>query len=198
MADLILASASPRRQELLKQIGVHFVCLPMNIDESPLKNEGPHAFVTRLAEEKTLAALPQAKGLAVLGSDTIVTIDNQILGKPKNSTDAKKILSLLSARTNVVMTGVSICQVINGQTKMLTKVVSTEVKFLPLSQKQIAAYVKTGEPMDKAGAYGIQGLAAVFIESINGCYSNVVGLPLAQTGQLLEQFNVPVWQPNSN
>ncbi len=198
MTDLILASASPRRQELLKQIGVHFTCLPMDIDESRLNNEDSHAYVKRLAQEKALAALPQAKGLPVLGSDTIVTIDDQILGKPKDAADAQKILSLLSARTNVVMTAVSICQIINGQTKMLTEVVATKVKFSPLSQEQIAAYVKTGEPMDKAGAYGIQGLGAVFIESINGCYSNVVGLPLAQTGLLLKQFNVPVWQPNSN
>jgi septum formation protein len=193
MIDLILASASPRRKELLEQIAVKFSCSPMNINEDRHGQEGALDYVRRLAQEKALAALPQASGLAVLGSDTIVVLGDNILGKPKDSVDARQMLATLSGQSHSVITGISLCRIFNGEQQILNEVVTTQVTFEPLTHEQIAAYVETGESLDKAGSYGIQGKAAAFIKSIQGSYSNVVGLPLYETSKLLAAFDVPIW-----
>jgi len=194
MSDLILASASPRRKELLEQIAVKFTCLPMDVDESRLPLEDAVVYVQRLAQAKAMAAIPQANGLPVLGSDTIVVLEDELLGKPQDEKSAMAMLEALSGKSHQVVTGISLCGQLNNELKVLNEVVTTEVRFTRLSSAQILAYVKTGESMDKAGAYGIQGKAAVFIESIKGSYSNVVGLPLLETSRLLQQFDVPIWQ----
>ena len=192
MAHLLLASASPRRRELLEQIGVSFICEAQDIDETPLPNELPGKYVERLAREK---AEQGAKGSAipVLGSDTCVVLDGEILSKPEDEADACAMLSRLSGRSHHVLTAIAVCLATDDQLKTTSQVVSTEVQFMPLSAQQIQDYVATGESMDKAGSYGIQGKAAVFVAGIEGSYSNVVGLPLMETAQLLQQYNVPVW-----
>ncbi len=209
---LVLASSSPRRRELLTQAGFTFQVHPANIPEDPRPNEDPIAYVVRLAREKaeavfaqltkitegapgpshlgtgeineTPASLPRASAppQVVLGADTTVTIDNQILGKPENASDAARILRLLSGRTHRVITGVAL--VTATRTEVAAEV--TGVTFLTLSDEDIAAYIATGEPMDKAGAYAIQGRAARWIPRITGDYSNVVGLPIALVTTLLE------------
>jgi septum formation protein len=183
---LVLASASPRRRELLTQAGFTFEVHPAHIPEDPLPGENPIAYVTRLAREKAenvfaqLSTGPEtAASLVVLGADTTVTLDDHILGKPEDAADAARMLRLLSGRTHRVITGVAI--VTAGRTE-----VAAEVRFLNLADEEIAAYIATGEPMDKAGAYGIQGLAARWIPRIEGCYFNVVGLPLALVSTLLD------------
>ncbi len=193
MTDLILASASPRRKELLEQIAVQFSCLAMNINEDRHPQEASLRYVQRLAQEKALAALPQAHGLPVLGSDTIVVLGDKVLGKPKDKHEAKQMLQMLSGQSHNVITSISLCRKVNGEPRILNDVVTTQVTFDTLSSEQIAAYVKTGESLDKAGGYGIQGKAAVFIKNIQGSYSNVVGLPLHETSKLLMAFDVPVW-----
>ncbi len=191
---LVLASASLRRRELLAQVGYRFQVHPAHIPEDPLPGEDPIVYVTRLAREKAeaifrelSAAHPKPEGnqhspLAVLGADTTVTLDNTILGKPEDAADAARILRLLSGRTHRVITGVAL--VTAKRTEVAAEV--TAVRFLTLSDGEIAEYVATGEPMDKAGAYGIQGHAARWIPRIEGCYFNVVGLPLALVCSLLE------------
>jgi septum formation protein len=193
---LILASASPRRRDLLAQVGYRFEVRPAHIPEDPLPGEGPIAYVTRLAREKAEAVFREmssptindqnqcldGQSPAVLGADTTVTLDNAILGKPEDAADAARILRLLSGRTHRVITGVALA------TAEGTEVAAeaTAVKFLTLSDEEIAYYIATGEPMDKAGAYGIQGHAARWIPRIEGCYFNVMGLPLALVCSMLE------------
>ncbi len=187
---LVLASASPRRRELLAQVGYRFEVHPAHIPEDPLPGEDPIVYVTRLAREKaeavyrelTTASPRPEKTLAVLGADTTVTLDSTILGKPEDAGDAARILRLLSGRTHRVITGVAL--VTAKRTEVAAEV--TAVRFLTLSDEEIAEYVATGEPMDKAGAYAIQGRAARWIPRIEGCYFNVVGLPLALVCSLLE------------
>ena len=186
---LILASASPRRRELLTQAGFEFQVHPAHILEDPLPGEEPVAYVTRLAREKAQAAFARLReeaadgeGLVVLGADTTVTVDNQILGKPEDAADAVRMLRMLSGRSHRVVTGVAV--VTARSTEVAAEV--TAVRFLTLSEAEIAAYVASGEPRDKAGAYGIQGRAARWIPRIEGCYFNVVGLPLALVSTLLE------------
>ena len=186
---LVLASASPRRRELLAQVGYRFEVRPAHICEDPNDGEEPIAYVTRLAREKAeavfrdlISASPKPEDIAVLGADTTVTLDNAILGKPEDAADAARILRLLSGRTHRVITGVSL--VTAERTEVAAEV--TAVRFLTLSDEEIAAYISTGEPMDKAGAYGIQGHAARWIPRIEGCYFNVMGLPLALVCSLLE------------
>ena len=186
---LVLASASPRRRELLAQAGFTFKVHPAHVPEEPNPGEDPIAYVTRLAREKAqavfnqLAANPNtAAKLVVLGADTTVTLDNHILGTPEDAADAARMLCLLSGRTHRVITGVAV--VTADRTEVAAEV--TGVKFFTLSEKEIAAYVATGEPLDKAGAYAIQGRAARWIPRIEGDYFNVVGLPLALVSTLLE------------
>jgi septum formation protein len=184
---LVLASASPRRRELLAQAGFSFEVHPAHIPEDPLPNEDPTAYVIRLAREKAQAVFAElstksSAPLQVLGADTTVTLDNHILGKPSDPADAARILRLLSGRTHRVITGVAL--VTATSTEVAAE--STTVKFLTLSEEEIAAYIATGEPMDKAGAYAIQGRAALWIPRIEGDYFNVVGLPIALVSTLLE------------
>jgi septum formation protein len=187
MRNLVLASASPRRSELLAQAGFSFKVHPAHIPEDPLPGEDPIAYVIRLAREKaeTVFAELSSQGPAapqVLGADTTVTLDNHILGKPEDAADAARMLRLLSGRTHRVITGVAV--VSEKSTEVAAEV--TGVQFLTLSDEEIAAYIATGEPMDKAGAYAIQGRGARWIPRIEGCYFNVVGLPLALVSTLLE------------
>ncbi len=181
---LILASASPRRKELLTQAGFTFEVRAAHLNEDPRPEEDPIAYVTRLAREKAQAVF-DAGGNAeavVLGADTTVTLDNHMLGKPEDAADAARMLRLLSGRTHRVITGVAV--VTARRVEVAAEV--TGVRFRTLSDEEIAAYVATGEPMDKAGAYGIQGRAARWIPRVEGCYFNVVGLPLALVTTMLE------------
>ncbi len=193
---LVLASASPRRRELLTQAGYSFAVRPAHIIEDLRAGEDPIGYVTRLAREKAEAILRELSApvaghregrdnddpLLVLGADTTVTLDNHILAKPENQADAARMLRLLSGRTHRVITGVAIAA--EAGTQVAAEV--TAVRFNTLSEEEIAAYVATDEPMDKAGAYGIQGRAARWIPRIEGCYFNVVGLPLALVSHMLE------------
>jgi septum formation protein len=194
---LVLASASPRRRELLTQAGFSFQVHPAHIPEEPHPGEDPIAYVTRLAREKAQAVFNEltaisaaaqenpgqdGESLAVLGADTTVTLDNHILGKPADAADAARMLRLLSGRTHQVITGVAVVTASSAEAAAEV----TAVRFLTLSDEEIAAYILTGEPMDKAGAYAIQGRAARWIPRIEGCYFNVVGLPIALVASLLE------------
>jgi septum formation protein len=183
---LVLASASPRRRELLTQAGFPFEVRPAYIAEEPRPGEDPIAYVVRLAREKAETVYRQLNDLTVtvLGADTTVTLDNHILGKPEDAVDAARMLRLLSGRTHRVITGVAVVSV--ARTEVAAEV--TAVKFLTLSDEEIAGYIATGEPMDKAGAYAVQGRAARWIPRIEGDYFNVVGLPLALVSTLLENF----------
>ena len=188
MRRLVLASASPRRRELLTQAGFTFEVHPAHIPEDPLPNEDPIAYVTRLAREKAESVFAElsSKGSAppqvVLGADTTVTLDNHILGKPDDAADAARMLRLLSGRTHRVITGIAVVTAEGAEVAAEV----TGVQFLTLSDSEIGAYIASGEPMDKAGAYGIQGRAARWIPRIEGCYFNVVGLPLALVSTMLD------------
>jgi|ERR1039457_835476 septum formation protein len=186
---LILASASPRRRELLTQAGFTFEVQPAHIPEDPMANEDPIAYVVRLAREKAQAVFGHvsggaeaADGLAVLGADTTVTLDKRILGKPEDAEDAARMLRLLSGRTHRVITGVAV--VTASSVEVAAEI--TGVTFLDMSEEEIADYIASGEPMDKAGAYAIQGRAARWIPRIQGDYFNVVGLPISLVSTLLE------------
>lgn len=189
MANLVLASGSPRRRELLEQIGVQIRTCPVDIDERVQAGESAETYVVRLAKEKAEAGLAFAEGLPVLGSDTSVVIDDEILGKPSSLEDAHGMLRRLSAQCHDVMTAVAVV----NENECYSVLVKTQVRFRALSEEEIQDYCATGEPMDKAGAYGIQGLGAVFVEHIEGSYSGVVGLPLTETAALLKKINVPIW-----
>jgi septum formation protein len=180
---LVLASASPRRRELLTQAGFSFIVHPAHIPEEPLPGEDPLAYVERLAREKAQAVygLLCDPNAVVLGADTTVTLDEHILGKPEDAADAARMLRLLSGRSHRVITGVAVATA----SSCATAAEETSVEFLPLTDAEIAAYIATGEPMDKAGAYAIQGRAARWIPRIEGCYFNVVGLPIARISALL-------------
>ena len=174
---LILASASPRRQELLRNAAIRFEVQPADIDETPLAGESPHDCAERLAREKAITVSRKRPQDQVLGADTIVVIDKTILGKPRDAADAARMLRLLSGRTHEVITGVCIADPIAGDTEQASE--TTRVTMRELSDDEIRDYVATGEPMDKAGAYAIQGIASRWIPHIEGDYSNVVGLPVA-------------------
>jgi septum formation protein len=195
---LVLASASPRRSELLTQAGYRFRVHPAHIPEDPLPGEDPIVYVTRLAREKAEAVYREltaggdskeeradGQSLAVLGADTTVTLDNTILGKPVDASDAARMLRMLSGRTHRVITSVALVTAAGVE----VAAEATAVRFLTLSDAEIADYVAGGEPMDKAGAYAIQGHAARWIPRIEGCYFNVMGLPLALVSSLLESCN---------
>ena len=170
---LILASQSPRRREILEQAGIPFVIKPANVDESLLPDEPPEHYVKRVAQWKA-AAIEAGPADIILGADTVVVIHGQILGKPLNPADARRMLATLSGREHQVLTGICL----RRGTETTTDLAMTRVWFLPLTRTEIENYVATGEPMDKAGAYAIQGLAARFVERIEGSYTNVVGLPI--------------------
>jgi len=193
MATLYLASGSPRRRELLTQIAVPFLTQIAPIDENALPGESPIAYVERLALSKAqagLAALTDTADAVVLGADTAVVLDGRILGKPTDRADALATLSDLSGRTHEVLTAVALV----SRERQASRVVTSQVTFRALSQAEIEAYWASGEPQDKAGCYGIQGLAAVFVSQLQGSYSAVVGLPLCETAALLAEFAIPCWQ----
>jgi septum formation protein len=193
---LILASASPRRRELLIQAGFTFEIATANIPEVRRSGEGAISFATRLASEKAeavAAAAPElARGALVLGADTVVVVDDEILGKPKDASDAAHMLRLLSGRTHQVITGVCVLRGqqppgLNCESPFRQSAAEvTFVKFNTLSDQEIEEYVATGEPLDKAGAYAIQGRAGRWVPRIQGCYFNVVGLPLALVSSMIE------------
>lgn len=185
---LILASASPRRTELLTQLGAAFERRPVDVDETPLDGEKPVAMVRRLALAK-VGAGGAGGGEVVLAADTIVVIDGGILGKPTSPADAEAMLGKLCGRAHTVYTGVAVGR---GGDKVQVEVESTEVELIALDRDTIHRYVATGEPMDKAGSYAIQGLGAAFVARIDGSYSNVVGLPLALTRELLATCDIEI------
>lgn len=186
--EWILASASPRRKELLAELIEQFEIIPARGEERVDKDLSPEKLVLALAEQKAaeVAALPAAKGKAVLGADTVVALGGEILGKPRDEEDAARMLRALSGRTHEVFTGVSILYPKDGRMEKRTAAACTKVRFLPLNEKKIAAYVATGSPMDKAGAYGIQD--GGLVEGIDGSFSNVVGLPLELCKELIDRI----------
>ncbi|MEQ6887557.1 Maf family protein [Halomonas sp. CS7] len=185
---LCLASASPRRRDLLASIGVTVEVRPVDIDETPRPAEPAADYVVRLAREKALAGARLTR-LPTLGSDTAVVRDGEILGKPAGREQAATMLRSLSGRAHEVLTGVAV----SGPAGLLSVCVTTRVFMRVLEEDELAAYWATGEPADKAGGYAIQGLAAVFVEHIEGSHSAVVGLPLFETANLLARQGVPLW-----
>ncbi len=187
-SSLLLASASPRRREILTQIGVQFSVQEHTVDEVHLPGESPESYVQRLALEKAQSVQSQqsADALPVLGSDTIVVCGGEILGKPKDKEDARRMLKLLSGRQHQVFSAVAMC--LRARHEIV--LVRTEVSFKPLTDQEIEAYWQTKEPLGKAGAYAIQGLGGMFVTAMTGSYSGVVGLPVYETSQLLHKFGV--------
>jgi septum formation protein len=179
--DLVLASASPRRAELLKSAGFQFSVVSAAIDESARPGELPEDYVRRLAREKALAAAATAPGATILGADTTVVVDNEALGKPADLRDARRMLRLLQGRRHYVYTGVALWRL--GAIRDAVEV--TAVDLAPMTAEEIDWYVASGEPLGKAGAYAIQGLASRFVSRIEGSYSNVVGLPISVVHRLV-------------
>ncbi|TKB51622.1 septum formation inhibitor Maf [Ferrimonas sediminicola] len=185
MPNCFLASSSPRRRELLGQLGCQFDCVSPEIDETPGDRESPTDYVARLAREKAWAGEALTDGSRpVLGSDTVVVLDGRILGKPRDQADAEATLAALRGRSHQVMTAVAVV----WRERLEQALVVTEVTFGAMTAEQIRDYVAGGEPMDKAGSYGIQGEGGAFVKAINGSYSAVVGLPLVETRELLSRF----------
>ena len=186
--SIILASQSPRRRQLLEQIGLdHFIVRPARGEEVMDPALSPAQLVEELSRQKAReVAGASDPGDLVIAADTVVAIDGRVLGKPHDREEACAMLSALSGREHTVYTGVTVCR----DDRMLTQHEATQVRFRPLSPREIRAYVDSGEPMDKAGAYGVQELGALLVEGIRGDYFNVVGLPLCRLGQMLSQFGV--------
>jgi septum formation protein len=180
---LILASASPRRAELLRNAAIEFTVDPAHVPEQPLPGELPLAYAQRLAREKAGAVFGRRPEDIVLGADTVVVIDEHLLEKPADAADAARMLRLLGGRTHQVITGVCVCA--PGFERTEAEV--TQVTFSALTDAEISDYIRSGEPMDKAGAYGIQGVASRWVTGIEGCYFNVVGLPVARVYSLLRE-----------
>jgi septum formation protein len=191
---IILASGSPRRQALLQQIGVRFRQQVADVDETPLDNESAQDYVVRLAVAKACAVRQQsgADKAPVLGADTAVVVDGRLLGKPADLAHARDMLQLLSGRRHQVLSAVALVQ-----DRQAVAASASNVWFRALSEKDIEDYWKTGEPRDKAGAYGIQGIGAIFIERLEGSYSGVMGLPLYETARLLQDFGIQVLDHDS-
>ena len=195
VAPLFLASGSPRRRELLDQIGVRFECFSVDIDESLRPGESAADYVVRLALTKAqqgAAQLPQ--GALVLGADTVVVCDGEVFGKPQDAADGRRMLMALSGRTHQVMTAVAVGR--TGDWRQCR--VSTDVTFRALDEAECARYWESGEPLDKAGGYAIQGFGAVFVDKISGSYSAVVGLPLMETAALLRESGIEYWQKEAS
>ncbi|MBL8212452.1 MAG: septum formation inhibitor Maf [Bryobacterales bacterium] len=171
---LILASKSPRRQEILRNAGIAFTVRAPQVEEVRSAGESPESYVRRLSWQKA-AAVERAKGEVVLGADTVVVVEGIVLEKPVDVADAERMLGMLSGRTHEVLTGVCLL----GRGLEVSDIATTRVRFHTLTAEEIAAYAASGEPADKAGAYAIQGLASKYIQGIDGCYFNVVGLPIA-------------------
>lgn len=194
--ELILASASPRRQDLLRQIGLTFRVCPADIDEAAVAvGPDPAAIAAATAQAKAEAVAASlaadSPGAVVLGADTVVALGPELFGKPADEAEAAGMLRRLAGQTHTVYTGVCLVQTATGKQAVAAE--ATRVTMRSLTDKQIRAYVSSGEPLDKAGAYGIQGLGAVLVERIEGCYFNVVGLPLPRLCRMLEDFSISVW-----
>lgn len=186
---VILASASPRRAELLTQMGVTFEQHPANVDESRLSGEPPERYVQRLATLKAQAALAKCNDCIVLGSDTVVVLENTVLGKPDDEQHHAQMFAQLSGRTHDVLTAVTVM----SQSASKEVLCRSSVTFAEVTAADVARYWRTGEPRDKAGGYAVQGLAAMFITRLEGSYSGVMGLPVRETAQLLSHFGVFPW-----
>jgi septum formation protein len=190
IVKIILASSSPRRAEILRHAGISFQTRPTQIDETPFRGETAHAMVARLAEEKARAAAAQmddgARECIIVGADTTVELRGEILGKPSDSAHAREMLAKLSGRSHHVLTGLFLLRLPGGDTR--TTVENSAVTFAPLDKREIEAYVSSGESLGKAGAYAIQGFAGRYISGIEGCYFNVVGMPLARLYALLREL----------
>jgi len=188
---LILASASPRRSELLRNAGIPFVVQPAHVDENMLPGEAPEVYAKRLALEKARAVFRQNPQQRILGADTIVVVDAEVLGKPRDPTDAARMLRLLSGRSHWVITGVCVIKAVSSFESRVSSIEdvraeTTEVWMRQLEEEEIREYISSGEPMDKAGAYAIQGIASRWIWKIAGCYFNVVGLPVPLVYRMLQ------------
>ena len=188
--QIILASSSPRRENILRDIGIRFIKCPADIDESVLPGEKPDKYVRRMAEAKAKKIANKKKHKPVLGADTIVLIDGRILGKPKNREQALQYITLLSNRTHSVLTSVALV----SRERCKSIVARAEVTFRKISKREAILYWKTGEPKDKAGGYGIQGVGGIFIDRIEGGHGTVIGLPVLETEKLLRLFNVETWR----
>jgi septum formation protein len=189
---LVLASASPRRAELLKAAGIEFDVMPADVDEAMDVEDTPEGYVRRVAQLKAEAVLPGAGERPVLGADTIVIVGHAVLGKPSDTADAGRMLRLLAGREHSVMTGVCLINPAAESGRVQMSTTRTSVEFAGLTDEEISWYVASGEPMDKAGAYAIQGLASRFVTRIEGSYSNVVGLPVALVYDLCKRAGLLV------
>ena len=183
----ILASASPRREELLRSVGLKFKILPASVNEDYIDGETPRQHVRRLSQDKARALAHKYPDAWVLGADTIVVIDNLILGKPQNKTQARQMLERLSGREHKVFTGFTLARTSAQVAK--TKVIQSAVKFKPISTEEMEWYISCDEPYDKAGGYAVQGKGAYFIQAIRGSYTNVIGLPLCEVLEELKKLN---------
>lgn len=196
---LVLASASPRRRELLSGLGAVFAVRPVDLDETPRPGEAPRDYVLRLAIEKAAggaarAASPDEREL-VLAADTTVVLDGEILGKPEDEADARRMLGRIAGREHTVLTGVALHEIREaGEPRRASTVETSRVRMAAMSEEEIAGYVATGEPLDKAGSYAVQGLGALFVEEVFGNYTNVVGLPLPATRRLFAELGYDLRQ----
>ncbi|MGI9950881.1 Maf family protein [Moorellaceae bacterium AZ2] len=191
MPQLVLASGSPRRQQLLSQLGLQFQTVPSSIEENGYDQLPPVDRVRALARAKAQDVARNLSEAVVVGADTLVVCGGRILGKPSSPAEAEAMLNFLSGKTHQVYTGVAVVAVPGEVSREAWE--CTEVRFRRLTSREIKAYVATGEPLDKAGAYGIQGLGALLVEGIKGDFFNVVGLPLVKTAMLLEEFGINIW-----
>jgi septum formation protein len=193
MSSLILASASPRRQRLLQQLGLTFTVIAAGIEEKRRSGELPHIYVRRMAQEKAQHVAQQFPTALVLGADTIVTLDQDVLGKPRDVAHARQMLQRLSGRAHTIITGLALVQHSQGLQRL--DAVRTQVVFRTLTESDINAYLATDEPYDKAGAYAIQGRGGAFVATLAGCYTNAVGLPLQRTAALLRAAGLSIPTP---
>ena len=184
----ILASASPRRRELLASIGLEFDVIPSAVPEVRASGESPEEYVARLSREKAAAIASKHGDRWVIAADTTVLLGEELLEKPLDAADARRMLATIAGKTHIVYTGVTLQNAAGGHHD--TRVAESEVRMLPLTEREIAWYVATGEPLDKAGAYAVQGIGALFIDSVHGSYTNVVGLPLALLYQMLKRAGI--------
>jgi len=184
----ILASQSPRRRELLASIGLQFDVMPSDVPEVHQPGESPEEYVARLSRDKAAAIAAKHPGSWIIAADTTVLLGDELLEKPADDDDAKRMLAAIAGKTHIVYSGVTLQNASRGWRD--TRVAESEVRMLPLDERDIAWYVSTGEPLDKAGAYAVQGIGAMFIDSIHGSYTNVVGLPLALLFQMLRRAGV--------
>lgn len=187
---IILASNSPRRKDLLRQVGIEFTAAPADVDERQLPGEPPEGYAVRVAADKAKAAAERAGEGVIIAADTIIVLEDRVLGKPSNAREAESMLRMLSGRMHHVITGLVVLDTCSK--RMEARAADTKVWFRRLTDGEIISYVESGEPLDKAGAYGIQGLGALLVERIEGCYFNVVGLPLSILSEMLAKHGQTV------